>query len=579
MPDALLTPLKIIIGGGTAGSALAVRLSLGLPSASILLIEAGPHVQDEPGINIPGRRGSTFGGKFDWNFTTTPQKSMNNRSVAINRGKVLGGSSALNMLVWNRPAVAEYDSWETVGNRGWNWDSMLNAMKISENYTGPSTNSQGSKGPVHAVINRRIPEHQKFFIPAASSLGIPPNSDSLGGNPIGVMHQPSSIDPTHYNRSYSANTYIPMRGLNLELMTDTKVMKVEFQQTRKGQGLKATGVILEDGRKIYARKEIVLAAGSIQSPGILEVSGVGQAGVLSAANITQLIDLPGVGENLQDHVRAQISYQLKDNYTSFDILRYNTSIAAMELSKWSNGEPSWYDYTGSGILIADWKRVVGDDSNLISLAEGILETSSRPFDKEKLAFMKNPSVPQLEIIFSDGYFGVKGYPLTGTALYGNGFFALIAVLMHPLSRGSVHLNPKDIWGKPILNPSFLDNEHDIQAMIESLKFCRKLAMTDPLRSVWESEYEPGLDSVQTEQQWRQYVLNSTFSIQHPMSTCAMLPKEKGGVVDENLRVHGIENLRVVDASIIPVQISGHLQTAVYGIAERAAKMIISSASV
>jgi choline dehydrogenase-like flavoprotein len=197
--------------------------------------------------------------------------------------------------------------------------------------------------------------------------------------------------------------------------------------------------------------------------------------------------------------------------------------------------------------------------------------------KKHLEWMSDPTVSQLETIFSDGYTGVKGYPAVGTPLYGKDFFSLIAAIMHPLSRGSVHINPTNPQGNPIIDPNYLGNEYDIQAAIAAVKKNRQIALTPPLRDIWVDEYEPGLNNVNTDAEWRDFVLNTTLSIYHPCGTCAMLPKKDGGVVDSKLKVYGTTNLRVVDASIMPVLISAHLQTAVYGIAEMAAKFIIEAA--
>ena len=175
---------------------------------------------------------------------------------------------------------------------------------------------------------------------------------------------------------------------------------------------------------------------------------------------------------------------------------------------------------------------------------------------------------------SDGYTGVKGYPAVGSPLYGKGFFSLLAVVMHPLSRGTVHINASDPLGKPIIDPKYLSNDYDLQAAIAAIKKCRQIATTPPLSEVWDSEYEPGLQNVNTDAEWKDFVLNTTLTIYHPIGTCAMLPRKDGGVVDPKLKVYGTRNLRVVDASIMPVLISAHLQTAVYGIAEMAADIII-----
>jgi len=184
-------------------------------------------------------------------------------------------------------------------------------------------------------------------------------------------------------------------------------------------------------------------------------------------------------------------------------------------------------------------------------------------DKIKLGWMSDTTIPQLEVIFSDGYTGIKGYPVVGDELYGKGFFSLIAAVMHPLSRGSVHINTSDILGKPIIDPRYLSNEYDIQAAIAAIKRCRQIAMTSPLREVWVDEYEPGLEKVNTDTAWRDFILNTTLSIYHPTGSCSMLPRTDGGVVDSHLRVYGTSNLRIVDASIMPVIISAHMQVRVF----------------
>ncbi|KAF6798148.1 choline dehydrogenase [Colletotrichum sojae] len=570
----------IVVGGGTAGVAVAARLSEGLPDSKILLIEAGPAAWDEPKINVPGMKGSTLATKYDWNFTTVPQPHVNNRVFSVNRGKVLGGSSALNLMSYDRSAAVEYDSWEALGNPGWNWESMIAAMKKSENFTGINTDTYGSEGvgdsgPVHAVINRIIPEHQESWIPTMNALGIETNLESLGGNPLGVMYQPSSIDPTHYNRSYSANAYVPIAGANLEIRTDTTVAKVNLEAV--GDAQRATGVTLQDGTVIGAAKEVILSAGSIQSPGILELSGIGQTSVLEAAGVAQVIDLSGVGENLQDHLRIQSSYQLKPEYTSFDVLRSNATYAAEQLALWNAGEVSLYDYTGSGYTFTTWAQVLGDDSRMVELAQEAAGEDPSVVDQKKLEFMADETIPQLEVIFSDGYTGVKGYPAASSPLFGKGFFTLIAAIMHPMSRGNIHIDPADVAGKPVINPNYFAHEHDLEAAVQAIKYCRKIATTEPMRSLWESEYEPGLEAVTTDEQWREFALNTTLSIFHPVGTCSMLPREDGGVVGPDLKVYGTSNLRVVDASVIPLLVSAHIQTAVYGIAEIAAERIIADA--
>ncbi|KAG7291954.1 hypothetical protein NEMBOFW57_001983 [Staphylotrichum longicolle] len=581
----------IIVGGGTAGNALATRLSQGLKKASILVIEAGPAALHEDGINVPGLKGSTLGGKYDWNFTTVPQPYLKNRSIFTPRGRVLGGTSALNFLTWDRASAVEYDNWEAVGNPGWNWRTMTAAMEKAETYVNGPPGS-GTSGPIHAVINRVVPVHQESFIPTVSAnFPIPYNPDSLQGNPIGVMYQPENINPASYNRSYSANAYLPLAGPNLSLLTNTLVTKITFspsppsprgKQQQQQPLLRATGVTLANGTTLAARHTVILAAGAIGTPHLLELSGIGNATLLRAAGIApQLVDLPGVGEHYQDHLRVQVSYQLRDEYLAGDELNTNATFAAEEWAKRLRGEPGFYDDTGGGYVFADWKRVVpgGEDGALVRLARGVVNGGKGRADvglRKQLEMLGDARVPQVEVIYSDGYTGVRGYPPAGSALYGKGFFTLIGGLMHPLSRGSVHVNPADPGGKPVIDPRFLDNEYDLAGVVEILKFCRRIARAEPLRSLWVQEYEPGEALVRTDEDWKEYIRNTTLTIFHPMGTAAMLPRKDGGVVDSKLTVYGTANLRVVDASIIPVEISAHPQTAVYGIAERAAEIIIAA---
>jgi choline dehydrogenase-like flavoprotein len=554
---------------------VASRLSQNLPNDCVLVIEAGPDGRNVPGIYIPGLKGSTLGGVYDWAFKTPPQPGANNRILTMNRGKVLGGSSALNLMSWDRGSKADYDAWEELGSPGWNWNNMHAAMLKVENYQKsqvpdiPDAIGGAVGGPISFLINRIFPPQQHQFIPAMQNLGLPLNQKFLNGNPVGVMYHPSNILETNYTRCYSP-TYLNLAGSNLVLMVNATVNKVNYNPTTHS----VSGVTLVDGTVIAARKEVILSAGAIQSPQILELSGIGKKSVLDAAGVTQLVNLPGVGENLQDHIRVTNSYILNDNYTSFDILRLNATRAAMEMSLWQMGMPSLYDATGGGLAYLTWNQVTGNDSSFIQLAKQSAQND--PIDQMKLSRLTNPAikptVPQLEIIFSDGYIGLKGYPPANSSLYGSFFFGLIAAIEHPFSKGSVHISTSSPTVLPTFNPNYLSTPYDLQAVKTAVSYMRRIVATPPLSYAVKAEYEPGSD-VDTDDELTQYAKNNVLTIWHPLGTCALLPKAKGGVVDPSLKVYGVKNLRVVDASIIPILISGHIQTAVYGIAERAAAMI------
>jgi choline dehydrogenase-like flavoprotein len=504
-------------------------------------------------------------------LTTIVQPNANNRVFSQNRGKVLGGSSALNLMTWDRTSEFELDAWEKqLGNKGWNWKNLYAAMLKCETFL-PSpaygTEGVGTTGPIRTLINRIFPRHQSAWYPTMNSLGLATNRESLNGNPIGVSTQPSNVSP-NYTRSY-APEYLKLAKDNLVLKLDTRVAKVNFK------GKTATGVTLEDGTTITARKEVILSAGSFLTPGLLELSGVGNATLLQKLGIPVVKNLPSVGENLQDHIRIQISYQLKPEYPSFDVLR-NATRAAAELALYNADRVSLYDYTASGYAYFPW-ATVGDEtaSKVRALVSNDASLTSAADKLKKMYFSPalSTKVPQLEVIFSDGYTGLKGYPAANSSQFGIGTFSLIGVVQHPLSKGNVHISSQNIGDKPLINPNYLSHPYDLEAATNLAKYLRKIASTQPMSDVWAQEYEPG-NAVQTDADWKKYALANTLSIYHPIGTAALLPENDGGVVNEKLKVYGTKGLRVVDASIIPVLPSAHLQTLVYGIAEMAAEMII-----
>ena len=567
-PSSLTVP-QVIVGGGTAGTALATRLSLGLPKSKILLIEAGPAALDDLRINIPGFRGSILGSTLDWNFTTVPQGDLDGRSIDVNRGKVLGGSSAMNYLCYDRASAPEYEAWAELGNSGWGWSTMINAMTKSENFTGSDNDRHGYTGPIKNYYNRVVYPVLELWQSAVSKLGVNVNDhNSMNGAPIGVMMQPTNIDQTRHTRSYSANSYLPLAGSNLVVKTNTQVAKVNLAKC--SSGYQATGVTLSNGQTITATKEVILSAGSIQSPGLLELSGVGQPAVVKAAGVTPLIDLSGVGENYQDHIRMSNTYKLKDGIDSFDNLIYDNAgaNATGEVQKWLAGERSLYEYTSAAYGFMNWTQL-GVNTKMRNLARSLFASSSNVVDAKKVQYLDNPKVPSVEYIYEANYIGTYGYT-------GGNFVTFFSTVMHPFSRGSVHIDPKNPQGKPVIDPKYLSNAYDQQALIEAGKFARRIANSEPIKSAWTVETEPS-EAVQTDEQWLAFARKAMGSFYHPCGTCAMLPRSKGGVVDSNLRVYGTTNLRVVDNSIIPVIPSAHIQTAAYGIAEVAAAKIIAGA--
>lgn len=498
------------------------------------------------------------------------QAALNGRSIDVNRGKVLGGSSAMNYLCYDRASAPEYESWAELGNKGWGWNAMIDAMTKSENFTGTDNDRHGFTGPIRNYYNRVVYPVIRLWQPTVQKLGINVNdNNSMGGEPIGVMFQPTNIDTTRHTRSYAASSYLPLAGKNLEVKTNTQVAKVNLMKCkRRRPGYRAVGVTLDGGEFIEAKKEVILSAGSVQSPGLLELSGIGQPAVLKAAGVTPLVDLPGVGENYQDHIRTSNTYRLKEGIDSFDNLIFDNAgaNATGEMQKWLNGQQSLYEYTTAAYGFMNWQQL-GLDAEMKKVARDAVGPTV--VDAKKLQLLGNAKVPTVEVIYEANFVGAFGYT-------GGRFITFISTVMQPFSRGSVHIDPRNPRGKPVIDPRYMSSAYDRKALVEAAKFSRRIAHTEPIRSAWEAETEPG-EAVQTDEQWLDFARRSMGSFYHPVGTCAMLPRKDGGVVDADLRVYGTQNLRVVDNSIIPVIPSAHIQTAAYGIAEIAAAKIISGA--
>ncbi|KAF2130294.1 GMC oxidoreductase [Dothidotthia symphoricarpi CBS 119687] len=554
--------LQIIVGGGTAGLALATRLSQELPDDCVLVVEAGPDGRNEPGIYVPGLRGTTFGTAYDWSLPTTAQTEANNRTIVHNRGRVLGGSSALNLLVWDRASMREYDAWEELGNPGWNWKSMYPAMLKAENFQRTNGTAQygdngvGYGGPIQTSLIEDPPLHLQAGIPTLQNLGLEHNLTPLNGHVLGAAYHPATNYLGNHTRSYSV-AFLPRAGNNLVIMFNTTVHKVDLNSNAS----RATGVVLTDGRKLTAKKEVILSAGSLLSPKILELSGIGQKAVLANAGIRQKLNLPGVGENLQDHLRIQNTYELRPNITGLDILKYNKTRAALELALWKQGEKSLYQYAGSCFGFLKWHQTGPNASRLLQLARSSANTSNI-VDRMKLSTLLDAAspAPDLEVVFSDGYLGTRGYPAANTTGYGKKYASLIAGVMHPFARGTVHISSPDPLAKPTINPRYLAPAFDLEATAHAAQYLRTIASTPPFRDLWVSEFDPGA-ATETHADWVRYVRENVFTFYHPMGSCAMLPRGEGGVVDPQLRVYGVGGLRVVDASVIPVILSAHVQTA------------------
>ncbi|KAK7052974.1 hypothetical protein VNI00_004294 [Paramarasmius palmivorus] len=595
----------IVVGGGTAGLVVATRLSED-PSVVVGVLEAGvKQDEDDPIINIPAMIGRGVGNpKYDWVTMTTPQPNANNRELLISRGKGLGGSALINYLYMARPAKEEFDRLETLGNPGWNWDDVLSYMKKSEKLTPtdlPPAESEkyaiktnlsahGTSGPLEKSLGLNFSDFHADFIETVNRLGIQKNMDPNDGELNGISTGFSSMDTKTATRSYVTSAYLKpnLDRPNLVVLTNAQAHKVSLEDDSNNPGSKvATGVdFVYDGvtKSAKAKKEVILSAGALGSPRILELSGIGNPEVLSKFSIPTVIDLPSVGENLQDHTMcfaiAQTSkYETLDMLADPEVLKQHQALYAEKKGLLASSPTPAFVYTPASIFgtpeqVAAWKAELRDPASLIKAEtpEAVKKGIAKQYALLEKTFTESFSVHG-EIAAVRGHLPTPAHQ----GLPGARYITLPAFLSQPLSRGNVHITSSDPSVQAAVNPRYLSVESDLQKLIGIFKLNFKLCNLPPLGDATQDIVLPvipkGASEEEVDRLLTEYVRNNALPVFHPVGTASMLPREDGGVVDSKLVVYGTSNLRVVDCSILPMELSTHLQTTAYAIGEKAADII------
>ncbi|KAF8584262.1 GMC oxidoreductase [Ramaria rubella] len=587
----------VIVGGGVGGLVLASRLSEDA-NKTVLVLEAGDTGDAvRNSIDIPGNAyySSLLGTSYDWQYQTVPQTHLQNRQIPWARGKVLGGSSAVNGMYLVRPSEIEVDAnaglnANQTGASAWGWESFFLAMKKSETFTPPpadiqqegdiqyNLSSHGTSGPLHYSYPGYILPIVGNWTSTLDWIGIPPSPDSNGGAGWGGFIATSSINPSNWTRSYSRSAYIdplPFRP-NLAILPNATVTRLVFSNATSGSsGLNVTAVEWATAQgaatsQVGVNKEAILAGGTIGSPHVLMHSGVGPKDVLDAAGVAVNVDLPGVGQRLQDHLSAQVVFKTTAE----------TAASIQGASQSSNGTSTpFLSFINSAIAYANSSDLFGIDfpaqfqqeilanlsqnvGTLVPSQDATVQEGYKAIYATTAEKFMTSQVGQVELLFS----------LTGTATGGADSIAIQAAIQHPFSQGRIYINSSDPFQYPVIDPQYFSHPADALILREGLKLARKLGQTQPLNATILSEVSPGT-SVVTDGDWDAWIPGQVGTEFHPACTCAMLPQSQGGVVDANLRVYGLANVRVIDASVYPMMFAAHLQAPTYGLAEQAASII------
>jgi choline dehydrogenase len=528
----------VVIGAGTAGCVLANRLSGGSHGAAprVLLVEAGGR-DDWFWIHVPVGYLYTIGHpRTDWCFKTQPQAGLNGRVIGYARGRVLGGCSSINAMIYMRGQKSDYDHWAALGNRGWSWDDVLPWFKRSEDYVHGADELHGAGGELRVEERRVSWEILDAWRDAAAECGIPKIDEFNRGDNFGTAY--FQMNQRRGVRWSATKAFLRpvMHRRNLEVLAEAHTMRLVFDV--RGDAPRATGVVLrmDDGttRTVTARREVILAAGAIGSPQILQLSGVGPRRLLESHGVTPVLDLPGVGENLQDHLQIRIQYKVHGVTTLNERANSLVGKAAMGLE---------YLLFRTGPLTMPPSQLGAFMRSDPSQPSANIEWHVQPLSLDKFGEPLHP------------------FPAITPSVCN----------LRPSSRGSVRILSGDPLAAPAIDPAYLSTDEDRRVAVDSIRHTRRIMAAPALAKYRPEEYRPG-PGVESDADLGRAAGDLGTTIFHPVGTCRM-GNDARAVVDDRLRVRGVHGLRVIDASVMPTITSGNTNAPTVMIAEKGADFI------
>lgn len=565
---------------------------------TVAVIEAGNSgYNDDEALLVPSAAytNTSVGTDLDWQFVTANQTKLvdaagNVRTVSWPRGKVLGGSSAINGMYYVAASKREHQVWGRLsGDQAtWGWHNFREAMRKSTHFSpnqiqqldasiSNQTDFIGDDGPVDVSYPGVSYQPVADWVPTLAAIGLDAAKSPYDGENQGAFIATSTINAKDWERSFSRNAYldpIANKRKNLVVLPNQTVTKIIWDDAvdedgnRRALGVEFAASETAPRVHVTARREVILSAGAIGSPQILQLSGFGCKELLSKNNVTLVKELPGVGQNLQDHLSGSVTYSPAAGLilpTATNLTKQasfvDSSVAYITLEK-------MYGSNETKNFLARAKQFSAD---YIKSATNVPLSVRRGWAKQYKFLLEDLLAPNS----TNGLTGTAKGAMEMLLGISNGQNILIeAALQAPFSRGWVEINSNNPFDEPIINPNYLQHRSDVELMRSGFQLARKLGSTPPLSAVTSAEAAPGA-AVTSDADWDKYIASVVGTEFHPSGTCSMLDEEDGGVVDSELRVYGTSNVRVVDASVVPISLSSHLMSATYAVAEVAAELIKS----